>query len=190
MDVIKAINERRAYRFLDPAEVNLQTIKDLAQNAALAPSCFNHQPWRYIFVYDKTMLEALKPALSKGNEWVFDASMIIAVLSKKDMDCVMKDGRDYYLFDAGLSTAFLVLRATELGLVAHPIAGYNPQIVKEVLGVPEDYSVITLVNVGKHSSQIKPALSEAQAKVELSRPERLPLGEIAFVNRFNNKLPA
>jgi len=30
-----------------------------------------------------------------------------------------------------MATAFIILRATELGLVAHPIAGYNEDAVKQ-----------------------------------------------------------
>ena len=81
-----------------------------------------------------------------------------------------------------LAVAFVMLRATELGLVAHPVAGYNEETVKEILGIPEEMQVITLVNVGKHSETIGPLLSEKQAEREMTRPERLPLEEFAYVN--------
>jgi nitroreductase len=83
-----------------------------------------------------------------------------------------------------MATAFIILRATELGLVAHPIAGYNEDVAKEILGIPEDMQVITLVNVGKHSEIIGPLLTEKQAETEKKRPERLPLKEFAYVNGF------
>ncbi|MFB0562029.1 MAG: hypothetical protein ACETWM_12570 [Candidatus Lokiarchaeia archaeon] len=35
------------------------------------------------------------------------------------------------------------LRATKLGLVTHPIAGYDEEQVKKVLNIPEDMRVIT-----------------------------------------------
>jgi hypothetical protein len=56
--------------------------------------------------------------------------MIIAVFSQKDLDCIRRGGREYYLFDTGMATAFMILRAMGLGLVAHPIAGFN-RIVSE-----------------------------------------------------------
>ncbi len=121
--------------------------------------------------------------MSRGNDWVQAASMIIAVFSKKDLDCIIR-GREYYLFDTGMATAFIILRATELGLVAHPIAGYNEGAVKEILGIPEEMTAITLVIVGKHADTIAPLLTEKQAEVEKKRPERLPLEEFAYVNRF------
>jgi len=103
----------------------------------------------FYFCYDKEILKKLHGALSKGNEWAHDRSMIIAVLSQKELDCVMKDGRVYYQFDSGLATGLLMLRATELGLVTHAIAGYDPVKVREVLSIPENMEVITLIITGK-----------------------------------------
>jgi nitroreductase len=183
MDVREAITKRRAYRSLAPAEITEDLIRDLAECASLSASCFNNQPWRYVFVYEPEVLARMRDVMSKGNEWTFDASMIIAVLSKKDYDCVIRD-REYYLFDVGMATAFIILRATELGLVAHPIAGYSPRKTREVLGVPEDMDVVTLVNVGKHADEVSPVLSEDQAKAEKERPERLPFEKFAFLNRY------
>ena len=109
--------------------------------------------------------------------------MIIAVASRPDLDCQIK-GREYYLFDTGMATAFLILRATELGLVAHPIAGYSPKKVRAALGIPDDMTVITLVNVGRHADTIGPLLSDEQAEVEPVRPERLPFEDFAYVDHY------
>ncbi|NIT37229.1 MAG: nitroreductase [candidate division Zixibacteria bacterium] len=183
MDIKEAIARRRAYRSLAPVEITEELVRDLAECASLSASCFNNQPWRFVFVYDRQVLERMRAVMSKGNEWTFDASMIIVVLSKKEYDCVIRD-RAYYLFDVGMATAFMILRATELGLVAHPIAGYSPKKTREVLGIPEDTDVVTLVNVGRHADTISSVLSETQVEAEARRPERLPLEEIAFLNRY------
>jgi len=83
-----------------------------------------------------------------------------------------------------MSVAFLILRAVELGIVAHPIAGYNEDKVKEILGIPEDMKVITLIIVGKHSETVNPVLSEFQVDAEKSRPERLALEKFVYINGF------
>ena len=186
MDVKQAIDERRAYRSLDPVEITRELIDDLAGSAQLSASCFNNQPWRYVFVHDPEVLGELQGALSRGNDWAKAASMIIAVFTKKDLDCLIK-GREYYLFDTGMATAFIILRATELGLVAHPIAGYNEQKAKEVLGIPDDMTLIALVIVGKHSETISPILSEKQVGWERQRPKRLPLEDFVHLNRLHGK---
>ncbi len=183
MDVKQVIYERRAYRSLESVEITEELIRDLAESAQLTPSCFNNQPWRFVFAHAPEVLKKLHGAMSRGNEWVQAASMIIAVFSREDLDCRIK-GRNYYLFDTGMATAFIILRATELGLVAHPIAGYREDQVKEILGIPEDMQVITLVIVGEHSEAIGPLLSEKQVESEKERPERLSLEEFAYVNGF------
>ncbi|MEF8879791.1 MAG: nitroreductase family protein [Candidatus Thermoplasmatota archaeon] len=184
MDVKGSIEKRRAYRSLEKVDITKELVEDLAYHASLSPSCFNNQPWRYVFVYDPDVLKQMYSVLSDGNEWAKNASMIIAVFCKKDDDCVIYD-REYYLFDTGLATGFLVLRATELGLVAHPIAGYSPKKTRSVLSIPDEMNIITLVIVGKHSEEIKPELSEKQKKVEKNgRPKRLSEEKFVYHNRY------
>lgn len=186
MNVKEAIEKRRAYRSLEPVKITKDLIYDLAKCAQITASCFNNQPWRYIFVYDPEMLKKMHEALSSGNTWAHKASMIIVAVGKKDDDCVIKD-RIYYRFDIGMATEAMILRATELGLVAHPIAGYSPKKTREILGIPEDYDVITLVIVGKHSDKIDPVLSEKQIKAEKERPERNPIDDFVYINGYINK---
>ncbi len=183
MDVHAAIEARRATRSLDPFPVTEELIRDLAGHARLAPSCDNNQPWRFVFVSDPDGLEALKPVFTEGNRWCHAASLVVAVFSRKGDDCVIRD-REYHQFDAGLASAFLILRATELGLVAHPIAGFSPKKTREVLGIPEDYQVITLILVGRRAAATSPVLSPKQLEAETQRPERLPFEKFAFLNRF------
>ncbi len=183
MDVKEAIDQRRAYRSLEHIEITEELVNDLAESAQLSPSCFNKQPWRYVFVYDNEMLTKMHDALSGGNVWARSAPLIIVVFSKPDFDCEIK-GREYFLFDTGMATAFIILRATELGLVAHPIAGFDEGKVKEILGIPDDRRVITLVIFGKHMDSISPILSEKQLKLEKVRPERKPLEEFIHLNRY------
>lgn len=183
MDVKEAIDKRRAYRSLEPVEITPDIIKSLTESAKLSPSCFNNQPWRYIFITDSETLKNMHSALSVGNDWAKAASMMIVVFSKKENDCIIRD-REYYLFDTGMATAFIILRATELGLVAHPIAGYSPKKTREILRIPDEMNVITLVIVGKHSPQMNPLMNETQIKVEKERPERLAAEKIVFMDRY------
>jgi nitroreductase len=183
LNVIDAINTRRAYRSLAPVEITEDLVRDLARCAQLAPTCFNNQPARFVFVWEPKVIEKMKPVFNKGNAWCHADSLIVAVFTEKEADC-SDEGRDYHLFDTGMQTAFMILRATELGLVAHPIAGYDPGAVRKVLGIPERMTVITLVNVGKHADTVSPVLSPQQAEWEKNRPERLPLEQVAFCNCY------
>ena len=186
MDVKEAIQKRRAYRSLAPLKIKKEFINDLAECAQITASCSNNQPWQYVFVYESEMLEKMYETLSSGNEWAHKASMIIVVLGKKDDDCVIYD-RIYYLFDIGLATEAMILRATELGYVAHPIAGYSPKKTRAVLGIPDDVDVIALVIVGKHSDKINPIMSKKQIKNERKRPQRKPISDFIYHNKYGGR---
>ncbi|HOW44418.1 MAG TPA: nitroreductase family protein [Candidatus Aminicenantes bacterium] len=183
MTVMEAIEARRAYRSLQAAEAGEALARDLSRAASLAASCFNHQPWRFVFAYEPVALERVKGSLSKGNRWAQAASLVIAACSRRDLDCP-NPGRELFAFDTGMAAAFLILRATELGLVAHPIAGYDEDKVREALGIPADMAVIALVIVGRHLLPASDLLSPAQKEGEAKRPERKPLEEIMRLNRF------
>ena len=187
MDVSQAINARRAYRSLDPAVITEDTVNELGDAAILAATCFNNQPARFVFVTDRAVLQELQGAMTKTNAWTQRASMIIAVFSHVDYDCKSK-GREYYFFGAGMQTAQLILKATDLGLVAHPILGFDEDKVKTTLGIPEEMRVITLVIVGKKSDTINPLLNEGQVERDKNRPDRLPHDKFMAMNHFNEAL--
>lgn len=186
MNVTDAIHARRAYRSLQPAEITRDIVEDLARHAQLSTSCNNNQPWRYVFVYERGKLEEMFEALTGGNAWAKQSSMIIAAFSKPDDDCQVRT-REYHQFDLGMATATLILRATELDLVAHPIAGFSPKKTRAILEIPDEYSVLTLIIVGKKMQEIHPSLSENQIERELKRPERKPLEEWAYHNTYLGK---
>ncbi len=183
MDVAEAIKIRRSLRSLDPADITCDIIEKLGRAIQLAPSCYNNQAWRFLFVYDAAMREKAKTALSAGNEWASAASLYVIAYSKKDDDCVTGDGRLYHLFDDGIAAGFVMLQATELGLVCHPIAGYDPEKTKAIFGIPGDYEVICWLVVGRHADEPSPMLSEKQQAAENERPPRKDLAEIVFHNR-------
>jgi nitroreductase len=185
MNVKDAIEKRRALRSLEPFPVTKELVEDLAGAAHLAPSCMNNQSWRFVFVYEKELLAAFKETLSRGNSWALDSPLIAAVFNKADADCQLKGDRDYFLFDTGMAVGFLMLRATELDLIAHPIAGYDPEKVKEVLGIPPEFIVITLVIFGKLAPELSPRLAEWQLKRETGGRERRPIGTVLHHNAYD-----
>ena len=183
MTVKEVIKNRRAYRALDRVEITKEIIDDLVESAQLSASCFNYQPWNYVFVYEKDMLNKVFTTLKEGNKWAKSASMIIAVFSKKELDCIIGKSREYYLFDTGMATAYMILRGTEMGLVLHPIAGYSHSKVIEVLNIPEEMTVITLIIVGKKTTNLE-SLNEKQQLSENKRPARKSHKEFVFHNKY------
>lgn len=176
------IEKRRAKRALSSEKITREDIELLIQAAHLAPSCFNNQPWRFIVIDEEKTLSSAKKALPRGNYWVNPAPVIIAVASKRDLDCKLSDGRDYFLLSCGMAVGNLMLQATEMNLIAHPIAGFNPVKIKEILKVPTDYTLITLIIVARPGSSSE--LTAEHLRVELGGRERKPLSEIMAYNCF------
>ena len=186
MNVKDAIQARRAYRALEPITIDDDTMRELAGAAGLMCSCYNNQPWRFVFARGTEALARVREGINKGNEWTHRASLVIAAFAKREQDCLIKE-REYYLFDLGMAVGSLLLRATELGLVAHPIAGFDPGRVKEALGIPDENMLIALIIVGKKNDDLD-GLSPWQAEAEAQRPERLPLENIYSVDAFDERL--
>lgn len=94
--------------------------------ARWAPSCFNEQPWTFIYATKEdpeefqTMLDCLVP----GNvRWASEAPvLVIAVAAEK-----FASGRDnlWAWHDVGMAVENLILEATSKGLFAHPMAGFD-----------------------------------------------------------------
>ena len=188
MDVIDAINKRRALRKFDTRPVEMEKLASLVEAMRLAPSCNNNQPWRVVVCRETDSLNKAKPALSKGNVYATRIPLIFVVSAKIDDDCHgLSDGRDYYLFSCGLAVGQMLLRATELGLIAYPIAGYDPLILKRELGIPPGYVVITMVNIG-YPGEDDSLLSDKQKVGELTRPDRKPVGENFFDGAWGKPL--
>lgn len=183
MEVAEAVHARRARRVLQVKPIEDDKIEALVEAARLSASCNNNQPWRIVVCRGNEALEAIKGALAKGNQWATRAGAIFVVSARPPDDCQLSDRRDYFLFSTGLAIGQLELRATELGLIAHPIAGFDPLKAKEILGIPPDYVVITFVIVGYPGTDDS-LLSDKQKALEPNRPERKPVAENFFLDKW------
>jgi glutaredoxin-dependent peroxiredoxin len=179
MEVIKAIEERRARRALDTKLVEREKVDALVEAMRLAPSCNNNQPWRVIVARSPESLAGIKAHIPKGNSWVTRSPLIFVVCGRPEDDCRQSDRRDYFMFGCGLAVGQLTLRATELGLIAHPISGYDPIMIKQALGIPDEYLLVALVVCGYLGIDTS-LLSEKQLLAERERPPRKEVGENFF----------
>jgi nitroreductase len=182
MEFETIVKNRRSLRSFAPVEISDAVIRDLAFAASRAPSCSNKQPWRFVFARSKGALGRMVDVLAPGNAlWAKQASMIIAVWSQADLDCRTPDGRDYYQFDTGMATALLLLAATERDLVTHSVAGFDAQAARDVLGLPAEAQVITLIVVGGRTGTIFPELKDWQIKAETEPSSRMTFEEFATI---------
>lgn len=146
-DLHPLITARQSRRLIDPDKpVRRADILSLLEAARWAPSCANKQPWRLVVSMDES-LSAVRAALNRGNGWAKNAPVLMALASKPELDCQL-NGRDYHTLGLGLALENLLLQASHLGLVVHPMAGFDEAQVKAALQIPDDFRVYVLVAVG------------------------------------------
>jgi nitroreductase len=186
MELKDVIEVRSSYRAFDHMEISDDMVREMAYSASRAPSCNNNQPWRFVFVREEKKLEELKETINRGNYWGKRASMIVAVFSKPELDCQIEQ-RDYNLLDTGMAMALLLLRAVDLGITTHPIAGFNQVRAKQVLNIPEEYQLLPLIIMGKRSDDLSLLVKDWQRDNEVKRSERKPLEEVMFMETFKER---
>ena len=74
----------------------------------------------------------------------------------------------------------MILQATKEGLVAHPIAGFKPVEIKQAFGIPEDFTLVTLVIIGYPGSEEH--LSDKHKELEHSERSREDQSEVIAFN--------
>jgi nitroreductase len=150
--------------------------------ATYAPSCGNNQPWRFVVVDEEPALSRVKEGLSGGNYWAKKAPLIVLVLTREDLDAQLSEGRNYALFDTGMAAMSLQLQAVHEGLYVHPIAGFDPVVVKKNMDLPEDFILVTLINMGYPGSEDH--LSAKHKEQEHSQRSRKDAEEVISWNRW------
>ena len=181
--LVPEIEKRRALRALDDTRpVPLEVIRRILTAATYAPSCGNMQPWRFVVASEEPALGRVKEGLSGGNYWAKKAPLIILVITQVDLDTRRDDGRDYAFFDTGMANMALMLQATREGLIAHPIAGFDPVAIKKSLGIPAEYTLLTLVNIGYPGPEDH--LSEKHREQEHGPRTRKDPAEVISWNRW------
>jgi nitroreductase len=165
--------------------VERQHILTMLEAARWAPSCFNDQP-RFFLVFDGSDAEALEGARSclvEGNAWALKAPVLMLSVARETFEQNGKPNR-WAQHDTGLATENLLLEAVELGLAAHPMAGYDAQRARTEFGIPEGFTPIAMIAIGYPYRGSLDALDEKARTKELAARERKPIGELAFAGTW------
>jgi nitroreductase len=123
-------------------------------------------------------LEKGRQALGGPNKkWANRAPLLIVGYSRKDDDCVINDGRAYHQFDLGMSVMNLMLSATHHGLVARPMAGFDPATVKKLFDLSAEDEPLIMIAVG-YKSNDDSHVPDTYKEIAKQPRTRKPLEEI------------
>ena len=91
-------------------------IKSLFEAARWAPSCFNEQPWLFVYATEPEQRAKLVSALvPKNQRWAGKCPLLMFVLARKKFQQGGRDNR-HAPYDAGAAWMALALQARKLGL--------------------------------------------------------------------------
>jgi nitroreductase len=145
MEVLEAIETRRSIRKYKPEPIPDSDLKKILEAARLAPSAGNRQPWRFVVVRDAETKRKMGEA-ARNQTWISDAGAIVAALA------MPKDHPEVYARwverDVMTTVEHMVLAAWSLGYGTCWIGAFHEDKVKELLGIPEDMTVINLLPIG------------------------------------------
>ncbi|HSR67874.1 MAG TPA: nitroreductase family protein [Acidobacteriota bacterium] len=141
--------ERWSPRSFSGRPVSQDDLTTLFEAARWAPSCYNEQPWRFLYAHRQSPhWERFFSLLAEGNQaWCAKAGVLLVLLSSRRFERNDKPNASHSL-DAGSAWQNLALQATRMGLAAHAMAGFDKDKAVEELGVPEDFQVECMIAVG------------------------------------------
>ncbi len=145
--------QRWSGRVFSSAPLSEEQIKSLFEAARWAPSCFNEQPWLFVYASNGQDLSRLRPLLVEKNRlWTDRVPLLVVVLARRHFAHNGKPNR-HAAFDAGASWMSLALQAHKMGLMAHAMAGFDERNTYKVLNVsPERYEAMAMVAIGKYGN--------------------------------------
>ena len=145
MTVNEIIKNRRSIRVFKDKEVPMEDLHKVLDAGLLAPSTRNFQNWKFIAVTDKEVISKMQVACGDQPQ-VGSAPAVIALCANESF--VMPCGQETSSIDCSIALSFMMLQAYELGLGTCWIGGFDDKAVKEVLCIPQDYTVVCLTPLG------------------------------------------
>jgi nitroreductase len=159
MHVKEAIEKRKSIRRFKEKKVPNKIIKEAIDAARRAPSGHNLQPWHFVVVKNKESLREFKEQNVFKQEKFYQAPVVIVCCTEKEAyspDSIKKHEVEMPLINLSLASAFLVLRATELGLGTCFVAWVDKEKIKKILDIPEDKVIPYIIVMGYPDEKPKP----------------------------------
>jgi len=185
--VLDVVRRRWSPVVYSPQTVETQKLLSVLEAARWAPSGNNEQPWSFLVARKEEpeefarMLSCLVPA---NVVWAQHVPVLILSVAKLQYGRSRKPNRHAW-HDTGIATGFLMLQATELGLYAHGMAGFDPEKARQLYGIPESHEAVAAIGLGYPGDES--GAPEELRKRNVRRPRR-PLDEFVFAGRWGWRL--
>lgn len=173
MEVAEAIRLKRAVREFDSRPVPDDAVQRILWAGRRAQSSKNTQPWHFIAIRDRSVLEGLT-RFGKYASHLATAALGVAIVTPDPAS------RFSIMFDAGQAAAYMQLAAWELGIGSCLVTLHEHDAARRFLGVPEDLHLRIAISFGYPAD---PALLTAPPM----RRGRISADEIVHLDRWTNQ---
>lgn len=155
--MLDILRERRSIRKYKDQKVEKEKIDNILKAGLLAPSSMNKKPVEFIVVEDKDTLSKLEDCKAKGTLALKTASLAIVVVADTERSNV-------WIEDASIASTLIQLEVEKLGLGSCWIQirnrqsanGNSEEAVRNVLSLPENYGVLTILTIGYKDEEKTP----------------------------------
>lgn len=183
------IDKRWSPRAFSDKEIEVEKIEKLFEAASYAASCYNEQPWRFIYAskdYPERYEQLFSCLVEFNQMWVKTAPMIILTLAAKKFAQNKKENYHAH-HDLGLAIGNMSLQATYMDLYLHQMAGFSAEKARELFEIPEDFDIVTMIAVGYMGDATQ--LPENIKEMESNKRDRRLLDKILFDGEWDDITP-
>lgn len=163
-----AMLNRRSIRKYTNKPVSDDDIRKLLEAGMSAPSAGNEQPWHFVVIRDKNIMEEIMK-VHPYSKMLKEASAAIIVCG--DIDAQKYKG--FWIEDCSAATENILIEAVELGLGAVWCGIYPHEDradgIKKILNLPSNVIPLSLIPVGYPAETKGPANRFDQARIHHER---------------------
>ncbi len=165
-------------RAMSGEPVTVPLLEVLFEAARWAPSCFNSQPWRFVYAThgDEYWSSFYELMVDANQAWARKAGALVIVVSRNRYERNDNEAPTHS-FDSGAAWMSLALQARKSALVAHGMQGFDYAAARALLDLPDAFTVEAMVAIG-HPGEIEDLPERYQAGE--APTDRKPLREIVF----------
>ena len=180
------IRERWSPRAFSQKEVSRETLSSLFEAARWSPSSYNEQPWAFIVATrddHQGFSSALQPLVEFNANWAKHAYVLGFAVAKLAFAKNNTPNRNA-LYDTGAAMAYLTVEATSHGLFVHQMAGFDPDIAREVFAIPAGWEAIAAFAIGYPGDP--ESLPQPYRDSETAPRSRKPLHEFVMSGKWGH----
>lgn len=168
----EVVKTRRSVRSYDATKsISKEQVEELLATSQEAPSWANQQPTKYYVAMSKDKVDALRELTGGNKTRIAGASVLIVSTYERGKsgffqgNATNEIGDGWGAYDNGLSNAYLVLKAREMGFDTLIMGMRDSDGIRTLLEIPSNETIMAVIALGYRAEDPK-------------RPDRRDLNDI------------